>query len=78
MPETLHSPADGATPLTPDERDGLIPTFIATREDLNAAEQDDITEAILRLRRRRLTSAPDLTQHAGTWSRGGLDPGDIN
>ena len=57
MPEGPHSQADGATPLTPDERDGLIPTFIATRGDLNAAEQDSITEAILGLRRRRLTPA---------------------
>jgi Fic-DOC domain mobile mystery protein B len=57
MPDGLHSPADGATPLTPEERDGLIPTYIATREDLNAAEEDNITEAILGLRRRRLTPA---------------------
>lgn len=35
------------TPLTPAERDGLIPTYITTRAELNAAEQENIAEAEL-------------------------------
>ncbi|UZN02523.1 mobile mystery protein B [Cellulomonas sp. S1-8] len=33
---------DGATPLTPDETAGLIPSFVATRSDLNLVEQANI------------------------------------
>lgn len=33
------------TPLTPQEREGLIPTYITTRAELNAAEQENIAEA---------------------------------
>jgi Fic-DOC domain mobile mystery protein B len=36
---------DANTPLTPQERDGLIPTYITTRAELNAAEQENIAEA---------------------------------
>jgi Fic-DOC domain mobile mystery protein B len=36
---------DANTPLTPPERDGLIPTYITTRAELNAAEQENIAEA---------------------------------
>ncbi len=36
---------EGATPLTPDEVAGLIPAFIATRSDLNRAEQGNIAAA---------------------------------
>ena len=43
-PPWLADP-DGATPLTPDEVAGLIPTYIATRADLNAAEQANISTA---------------------------------
>ena len=53
----IHSGPDGATSLEPDERDGLIPTYIATRDELNAAEQANIAEAVLGMRRRRLTTA---------------------
>jgi len=56
----IHAGPDGCTPLDPDERDGLIPTYIATREELNAAEQANIAAAVLDLRRRRLTSAKVL------------------
>jgi Fic-DOC domain mobile mystery protein B len=45
---------DGVTPLTDEERAGLIPSWIATRTDLNEAEQDNITAAMLFLRRRSL------------------------
>lgn len=33
---------EGATPLTAEEKLGLIPSHISTREDLNAAEQQNI------------------------------------
>ncbi len=36
---------DAATPLTPDERAGLIPTYITSRAELNEAEQLNIMEA---------------------------------
>jgi Fic-DOC domain mobile mystery protein B len=36
---------DGATPLSAEELDGLIPTYITTREQLNEAEQANILKA---------------------------------
>jgi len=56
----IHAGPDGATSLEPDERDGLIPTYIATRDELNAAEQANIAQAVLGMRRRRLTTAKVL------------------
>ena len=56
MPADTHDRAEGATPLDPDERDGLIPTYIATRDDLNEAEQANIAAAALDLRRRGLST----------------------
>lgn len=38
---------DGATPLDPDDIGGLIPTWIANRDDLNSAEQENIARAVL-------------------------------
>jgi len=38
---------DAATPLTPDERAQLIPTYITTRAQLNEAEQANIADADL-------------------------------
>ncbi len=35
----------GATPLTPEEEEGLIPAHITTRAELNALEQANIVEA---------------------------------
>lgn len=40
------SPTDGATPLDPDESEGLIPTHVTTREELNRLEQENIVEAM--------------------------------
>jgi Fic-DOC domain mobile mystery protein B len=40
----------GATPLTDEERDGLRPTHIATRGELNDAEQRNMARALLRRR----------------------------
>ena len=56
----IHAGPEGSTPLEPDERDGLIPTYVATRDELNAAEQANIADAVLGLRRRRLTTAKVL------------------
>jgi Fic-DOC domain mobile mystery protein B len=39
---------DGHTELSEEDRHGLIPTYIATRADLLAAEQRNIAEALLR------------------------------
>jgi Fic-DOC domain mobile mystery protein B len=36
---------DANTPLTPQGREGLIPTYITTRAELNEAEQENIAEA---------------------------------
>ncbi len=43
---------DGQTPLDADEMDGLIPAWIATREDLNRAEQENILRAEAAIGRR--------------------------
>lgn len=44
---------DAATPLTPDERQGLIPTYITTRTELNEAEHLNIVQAEAWTSRRR-------------------------
>ena len=36
----------GATPLDPNEMDGLIPTYISTQGELNSLERDNIVEAL--------------------------------
>lgn len=41
----LEYPA-GATPIDPDEADGLLLTHITTREELNRWEQDNIVESL--------------------------------
>lgn len=46
---------DGATPLDPDEREGLKHSHITTREDLNELEQANIEAGLLWLARRRRT-----------------------
>jgi Fic-DOC domain mobile mystery protein B len=59
---TDNTGADGSTALEPDERIGLIPTYIATRDELNAAEQANIAAGVLGLRRRKLTTAKVLDE----------------
>jgi Fic-DOC domain mobile mystery protein B len=43
MADELFEEPEDATPLTPEERADLIPTHIAYRAELNAAEQDNIS-----------------------------------
>ncbi len=52
--------ATGATPLTDEDIDGLIPTFVATRADLNLAEQANIETATLWALGRRVASTDRL------------------
>jgi Fic-DOC domain mobile mystery protein B len=44
VPIRLEFP-EGATPLDPDEIEGLIPSYISTQGELNAAEQANILKA---------------------------------
>jgi Fic-DOC domain mobile mystery protein B len=53
---TLFGGPPGSTPLDPDDQAGLIPTWIATREDLNKAEQENIARAVVGLRGNRWTT----------------------
>jgi len=45
MSDPLFEPDDAATPLAPAEREGLIPSYITLRRELNEAEQANILEA---------------------------------
>jgi Fic-DOC domain mobile mystery protein B len=45
MSEVFGAPDEAATPLTPEEERDLIPTSIAYRRELNAAEQENIARA---------------------------------
>ncbi len=47
MPDPLFDSDDNAnTPLTPEEREGLIPSYITLRHELNEAEQINIGKAL--------------------------------
>jgi len=56
----LFQQPDDATPLTHEEREGLLPTWITHRHELNEAEQANIVEAVAWARRRRSLGARDL------------------
>ena len=43
----LFEEPDGATPLDPDDARGLIPTWVATREELNRVEAENIAKAVV-------------------------------
>jgi len=58
----LLGSADGETPLDVDEIEGLIPTWIATRSDLNLAEQEAVTRALVYLRRRPHSTSEILSE----------------
>ncbi|WP_019025386.1 MULTISPECIES: mobile mystery protein B [unclassified Thioalkalivibrio] len=45
MKDPLEDQDDASTPLTEEERQDLIPSYIALRPELNEAEQDNILEA---------------------------------
>ncbi|MEK6663274.1 MAG: mobile mystery protein B [Pseudomonadota bacterium] len=45
MNDPLLEEDDASTPLTAEERDGLIPSYITLRHELNEAEQANILEA---------------------------------
>ena len=51
--EDLYRAAPDATDLSPEERVGLIPTWIVTRDDLNRAERENIAAALRWAHRRR-------------------------
>ncbi len=51
--EDLHGSDDASTNLTPEERIGLIPTWIVTRDDLNRAERSNIAAGLRWARRGR-------------------------
>ena len=51
--EDLHRGDDAATALSPEEKVGLIPTWIVTRDDLNRAERANIAAGLRRARRGR-------------------------
>src|SRR5258708_39726629 len=60
MSDLFQAP-DDATPLDPGQRDGLLQSWITDRNDLNAAEQDNIVKGATWARRRRGTAAAMLT-----------------
>lgn len=45
MTDPLFEQDDAATPLTPEEREGLIQSYITLRHELNEAEQENILQA---------------------------------
>lgn len=45
MSDPLLEEDDASTPLTAEERDGLIPSYVTLRHELNEAEQANILEA---------------------------------
>ena len=47
MTEDLFKEPEGATPIDPEDAKGLIPTWVATRGDLNAVEQENIAKAMV-------------------------------
>lgn len=51
--------SDGTTPLDPNEAEGLIPTHVSTREELNRLEQENIVEAMQWLKASRPKSILD-------------------
>jgi Fic-DOC domain mobile mystery protein B len=57
----LFQGSDEATPLAPEERDGLRQTWITHRRDLNEAEEENILKGAAWAGRRRLSSDRILT-----------------
>jgi Fic-DOC domain mobile mystery protein B len=59
MTDLFRSP-DDSTPLDPDEREGLLQSWITYRQDLNEAEQENIAKAVAWARGRRTAKPFDL------------------
>ena len=53
----FFSHADGSTPLTPEESEGLKFSWVLTRQDLDTAEQVSILKALTRAKWQRITVA---------------------
>lgn len=56
----LFGEPDGATPLAPEEREGLLQSWITHRRDLNEAERENIVKGAAWARRSRDKSADGL------------------
>lgn len=50
----IFAPVEDATPIQPDDQKKLIPTWIQNRNDLNVAEEDNISSGLGWAKRRRL------------------------
>ena len=50
----IFAHAANATPIQPDDQKKLIPTWIQSRDDLNVAEEDNITSGLAWAQRRKL------------------------
>lgn len=59
MTGAIHEP-DDATPLAPEEREGLKQSWITHRRDLNEAEQENILKGVAWARSRRFRNALDV------------------
>lgn len=59
MSNLFEEPQD-ATPLEPSEREGLIPSWVTHRSDLNEVEQDNILKGAAWARRKRGLSAKTI------------------
>jgi Fic-DOC domain mobile mystery protein B len=59
----LAGASAGQTPLDADEVEGLIPSWVATHEDLNRAEEENIVRATLWAVGRRLAAQDILTEN---------------
>jgi Fic-DOC domain mobile mystery protein B len=56
----LFQEPDGTTPLRPEEREGLLQSWITQRKDLNEAEEENILEASAWARRQGRLKIDDL------------------
>jgi Fic-DOC domain mobile mystery protein B len=54
----------GSTPLGEEEKDGLLPSWVASRGDLNIAEQQNIADGLTKPRWRRATLKMLLDDHS--------------
>ena len=61
MTDIFQEP-DDATPLAPEERDALLQTWITGRDDLNAAEQENIAKGAAWAHRRRGKAVDQLNE----------------